>query len=79
VENEKTEIKSLMRMVELLKDRKIIGTVINKSGVFSIPKTVYKKHLKSNPAVFQDLWQNLGLPNFQISPLFSRPYRRRSG
>jgi protein-tyrosine kinase len=78
VENEKTEIKSLMRMVELLKDRKIIGTVINKSGAFSIPKTVYKNSLKSNPAVFQDFWQNLGLPNFQIAPLFSRFYRRRS-
>lgn len=32
VENEKTEISALQRMIELLKDKPILGTVINKSG-----------------------------------------------
>jgi protein-tyrosine kinase len=78
VENARTESRSLMRMLELLEDKKIVGTVFNKSGACSIPKAVCKNNLKLNPAALQDFWQHLGLSNFQISPLFSRFYRRRS-
>jgi len=31
VENERTEVKDFRRMIELLKDQKIVGTVMNKS------------------------------------------------
>jgi protein-tyrosine kinase len=79
VENARTESRSLMRMLELLKDKKIVGTVFNKSGALSSPKTAYNTPLKLNPAALQDFWQNLGLPNFQLSPLFSRFSRRRPG
>jgi len=37
VENEKTEINALQRMTELLKDKIIVGTVMNKSrGSFNV-------------------------------------------
>ena len=79
VENEKTEIKSLKRMVELLKDKQILGLVVNKDVAYSGDKKAYKNNPKVNPTAFQDFWQNLGLPNLQNNSLFSRFGRRRSG
>jgi protein-tyrosine kinase len=78
IENAKTEIKSVLRMIELLKDKKIIGMVINKSGSFASPKGLYKNNLKSCPSRLQDFLHDLGLQNFQNSPLFSRFCRRRA-
>ena len=78
VESAKTESRSLMRMLGLLKDKNIVGTVLNKTGASSIPKMAYKNNPKFNPAALQDFWQNLGLPNFHISPLLSRFSRRKA-
>lgn len=78
IEDARTETKSLLRMVELLKDKEIIGVVINKSGRFSSPKVSSTRNLKSNPFRIQDFLQDLGLHNLQISSLYSRFYRRRS-
>jgi hypothetical protein len=77
IENSKTEIKSLLRMIELLKDKKIIGMVINKSGAFSSPGGPHKNNLKSYPSRLQDLFTDLGLKNFHNSLLSSRSYGRR--
>jgi protein-tyrosine kinase len=77
VENAKTEIKSLLRMVELLKDKKIIGTVINKSGGLSIPNSGFKSNWKFNPPRLQDFLHDLGLQKFQYNLLLSRFARRR--
>jgi protein-tyrosine kinase len=79
VENAKTEMKSLLRMIDLLKDKKIIGTVINKSGSLLDPKLV-NKNLKFNPAWFRDFLRDIGLQNFQAKSLVSllpRFIRRR--
>jgi protein-tyrosine kinase len=78
VENARTETKSLLRMVELLKDKVIIGVVMNKSGTFSCPKVSKKNNQKSNPFRIQDFLHDLGLQDFQNSPLLSRFCRRKS-
>jgi protein-tyrosine kinase len=79
VENAKTEIKSLTRMMELLKDKKVIGTVINKSTAVSDSQAAFGSKMKFNPAGLQDFLRELGLPGFQNNALFSRFCRRRSG
>jgi protein-tyrosine kinase len=76
VENSKTEMKSLQRMIELLKDKKIIGTVINKSGDLSTSNGAFKNNWKVNPPRLQDFLHDLGLQKLQYNMLLPRFARR---
>jgi Mrp family chromosome partitioning ATPase len=78
VESAKTETKSLLRMKELLKDTKIIGTVINKFGTANNPKCVYKDFLNFSTSRIQDILRDLGLQNFQTNILWPRFSRRKA-
>ena len=78
VESAKTETKSLLRMKELLKDTKIIGTVINKFGTANNPKCVYKDFLNYSTSWLQDILRDLGLQNFQTNILWPRFSRRKA-
>lgn len=78
VENCRTEPKSLLRMIELLKDKNIIGVVINKSGALCSPTASDENHQKSNSVRLPDFLYDLGMPYLQNSQLFSRFCKRRS-
>jgi protein-tyrosine kinase len=86
VEDSKTEINSLLHMMELLKDKKIIGTVINKAGNLSCPEGADKtclmnasnSNLKLNLAWFQDVLRDIGMQYFHSGSLLPRLFRRRT-
>jgi protein-tyrosine kinase len=78
IENCRTETKDLLRVIDLLKDKNIIGVVINKSGGLSDPMASDDSNPRSNPFRLQDFLNDLGLPSFHYSQLFSRFSRCRS-